>query len=49
MKKVCPNCGQWQYSPSYGGTFYDCFHECAKLGFAPKVEPDADESKALAI
>ena len=46
---ICSNCGQWQYAPSWEGAFYDCCNDCALRGFAPKVQPDNDESKALAI
>ena len=46
---VCPNCGQWQGSLARCGAFYDCYNDCALRGFAPKVKPDNDESKALAI
>ncbi len=46
---VCPNCQQWQNWTSRG--YYDCFHDCAERGFAPKrptpayeIEPEAPQS-----
>ena len=36
-RRVCPNCEQWQnneFKREDGSTWYDCYNECARRGFA---------------
>jgi hypothetical protein len=48
LRGECPNCGQWRHV-GRGQKIFDCLHECALRGFAPKIAvpepPPVDEAQ----
>jgi hypothetical protein len=41
---VCPSCDQWQHDNLKG--YYDCFHQCAELGYTRRIPTPAAPAQA---